>query len=136
MNINNFIKAYWRAISWGVLIVILSSLSGNTMNSIPMFNIPHIDKVGHAGFYAVLTFFILYGQIYYNSLDRLRLKNYLLSLAIVLVMGGIMEIMQRYVFIKRSADWADFAANTTGCLLAIFLYYPILPVVRWMRIVK
>lgn len=36
-----------------------------------------------------------------------------------IVMSGVIELVQEYMTTYRSGDWADFAANSTGVLLAL-----------------
>lgn len=39
----------------------------------------------------------------------------------VIAYGGIIELLQHYVVVTRTGDWADFAANTAGVLVAYIL---------------
>jgi VanZ family protein len=118
----NFIKSFWKAILWGMLIFLLSGLSGDTMKEIPLITIKNIDKVGHFTFYFIFTFLILNGYVNFSSSEKPVFKAYILTILLVMMYGGMLEIMQHYIFIHRTADWFDFAANTFGGLTAILLY--------------
>lgn len=34
-------------------------------------------------------------------------------------MGGLIEVLQEYVFINRFGDWFDFTANSLGAVLGV-----------------
>jgi VanZ family protein len=47
-------------------------------------------------------------------------------LAFPILYGGIIELLQANFFPPRTGEWLDFAANTTGVLLAYLIYHKIL----------
>lgn len=55
----------------------------------------------------------------------------LLAFTIAAIYGGIIELLQQYVFIKRSMDLYDFLANCTGALIAVLLY-PVIKKRNWI----
>jgi hypothetical protein len=118
----NVIKSFWKAILWGMLIFLLSGISGDEMRELPLMTIHNIDKVGHFSFYLVFTFFIINGFVKFNLSKKPLFKFYLFSLLVAMMYGGMLEIMQRFVFIHRSADWLDFTANSSGALVAVLVY--------------
>ncbi len=83
------------------------------------------DKIVHAG-----MFFVLSGVCYY---DYYRLFNGNVNLnkwifwcfLIPVIYGGIIELLQLFVFTSRSAEWGDFVADIIGSLLATIgaVYY-------------
>jgi glycopeptide antibiotics resistance protein len=46
--------------------------------------------------------------------------------------GGSLEIMQYYIFSERSGDILDFIANSTGCLIGLFLFNPLSKKITWL----
>lgn len=83
-----------------------------------MEDIPFIDKWTH---------FVMYGgtclTIWIEYLRRHTKRNWrkLILLAIIApaLMSGLIELLQAYCTGgRRSGEWLDFAANTTGVLLA------------------
>ena len=105
-------------IIWLSIILILSSLSGNTLNKIPIVKIPYLDKIVHFSMYFILQF--LFMNDYFFSKKYNNFKRYLfLSFLFTLSYGSLMEILQQYVFIKRSGDFFDFLANASGAITAI-----------------
>ena len=50
-------------------------------------------------------------------------KNaFLYAVLICAVYGGTMELLQKYIFTSRSAEWGDEAANIVGALLGIWAF--------------
>lgn len=43
------------------------------------------------------------------------------ALIVPIVMSGVVELAQEYLTTYRGGDWTDFAANSTGALLAALL---------------
>lgn len=41
--------------------------------------------------------------------------------AVAIIYGGLLEVMQAKCFSNRSADWKDFVANSFGCLAALLV---------------
>ena len=68
------------------------------------------DKLQHSGAYAILT---LLGGL---ALGYGRRKAWLVSAAVAVVAGGIMEILQGTCTLNRNADWLDLAADTVGAV--------------------
>lgn len=52
-------------------------------------------------------------------------KTHLTLVAIVspIMMSGVIELAQAYLTTYRSGDWADFAANSLGVLLALIVLW-------------
>ena len=114
-----FLK-YRFSIIWAIIILILSGLSGDTVNKISFINIPHFDKIVHAGIYFILCSIIIYESGFFKS--KYSFSTLFTILLISISYGILMEIMQEYVFIKRSNDLFDIIANSTGAVFSIFAF--------------
>jgi VanZ family protein len=114
------IKNIYKAILWAILIFILSSISGNQLNQLPKLLIPHLDKLVHFGLYFIFVLLLISG--FNESLNKPKM---ILAIAISATYGGIIELLQQFVFVKRSMDLYDFAANLSGILLGAILYQTI-----------
>ncbi|NOZ47971.1 MAG: glycine cleavage system protein H [Chlorobi bacterium] len=113
---------FWKTITWAIIVFILSSLPGSDFDEVPFFNIPYFDKLVHFGMYAVLTFIFLF-ELNNNSFSTLpKIKAIVLIGFVSISYGLLLEILQKYLFTERSAELADFIANTIGCLVAIFAF--------------
>lgn len=111
----NWLISFFPALFIAIVIVILSAIPGNRIHLPPIWN---IDKYIHLGVYFVQTLTLMTGfRLYYGSRLPLR-RAILISLTLAVSMGGLLEILQEYVFISRSGDYLDFTANTLGAVSA------------------
>lgn len=51
---------------------------------------------------------------------------FLLGIIFPILLGGSMELAQKYLTSHRSGDWLDFYANTTGVIVASLIGYFVL----------
>lgn len=106
------------------LIILFLSLTGSdTFDKVPLFNIPHLDKIVHflmySGFMSVI---ILENR---NKLTGFR--ELFITALIPLMYGILMEILQATLTVSRSGSIYDVFANSTGILCAILLWMVIKP---------
>ena len=76
--------------------------------------IPNIDKVVH-----ICMYFGMSGMLWLEFLRAHRRDN-------AVLFSGMVELLQEYCTTYRGGDWLDFAANTTGAVLASMVGYFIL----------
>lgn len=85
--------------------------------STPADGIAGLDKAVH-----VLMYFGLCGLLHYEyaRAHTVYNKKWLLGwgVAAPIAMSGVIELVQEYATTYRGGDWADFAANTLGVVLA------------------
>ena len=124
-------KSFLPVILWALVIALLSGFPGNKIPDVPVWN---IDKLIHIGMYLPLSFFLFLAL---NS-QYPKPKNRYLFICFVVVScifyGGIMEILQHYIFINRSGNVYDFIANAIGSILGVLIYpyiIKLLPVHKW-----
>ena len=117
-----FLKSFWKAIVWTIIIIFLSSMSSDSFNKINILNIYHIDKIAHMGMYFIqsILFLAAFFDFYYRPINYIRYR--INSLIIAIITGSLIEIMQNWFIINRSGDWLDLIANIAGSFLAILLY--------------
>lgn len=113
-------KRKWPFIFWLILIIIISGFPGDKVPEIPVWQ---FDKLVHSVIYFVLSLTILYAYNEQYSKPSKRLIIGMLAVTIGIFYGGIMEILQHYIFINRSGNWYDFVANAFGAILGV-LFYP------------
>lgn len=107
---------------WAVFILILSGLPGDSLPSNKFDWFPHFDKAVHAGLYFPLAFFLM-AEFSYRSEKLIVHGAWILTLSIVGVYGGLIELAQDYLFVNRSADWIDLVADLVGGVLGILAYW-------------
>ncbi len=113
------VKNFWPGIVWGIIIIFLSAMPGNYFPEIQRFSdwlSP--DKIVHIVLYFVLCFLVLKGILKQNHHTK---KSLILGLLFVVVFGGVLEILQHYLFTGRNGSIFDFLANLFGCVLSYIL---------------
>jgi len=116
-------KLFIISLIWAILILILSSIPGGSLPKSSLFlNIPHLDKIIHAGLYLPLAFFIV-AEFDLSKRAVVRLAGPFLTMLIVSFYGGLIEILQGSLFSNRSADIVDFLADVIGGLIGLTIYF-------------
>lgn len=101
-----------------IITLIIAFLSLVSLKEIPIVKIKNSDKFGHFTAYFVLCLSWLYALKYHPAL---RLKKYTVILLLV-GYGIIIEVLQGVLTSYRQADFFDILANSSGVLLAAFLF--------------
>ena len=115
-----FIRNFWPAITWGIMIFILSAVPGNYFPQVQtLSDWLKPDKIVHFFLYAVFSYLVLLGFI--KRKQSLNHKTILLVLLLIIIWGGLLEIMQHYIFIRRNGNIYDFLANSLGCVMSYVL---------------
>ena len=97
------------AVLWTSIIVMASLIN---LEHAPQVHISNLDKIVHLLMYFVFT--ILW-------ILALKQRKIYYIVAVAIVLGGLLEIVQGVMHQHRSADWLDFLANTIGVFLALLL---------------
>jgi VanZ family protein len=110
-------------ILWGIVILILSGVPGNYVPSVFGFlDWISPDKLVHLMMYAVFVFVLLRGLRKQKQQHEIS-KNLIYSiLGIGIAFGGITEVLQNTVFIRRNGNIYDFIADIIGCLIGLMIY--------------
>jgi len=108
-------------ILWIIVIFVLSSISGNSLERVPKINIPHFDKIVHFSMYSILQYLFI---LQFSKIAcKIPLTKFLIITSLFSVSYSIsMELAQTYLFEKRSGDVLDVLANTTGIIIIILFY--------------
>lgn len=89
-------------------------------------NIPGIDKIVHICMYMGLSG-MLWMEYLLKHKTSFRLKRVFAGAVLLpILFSGSIELLQEYCTSYRGGDWLDFAANTTGVVLASLIGYFIL----------
>lgn len=86
-----------------------------------MDSIPGIDKVVHVCMYLGMSgmLWLEFVRAHRKDAGRARMWHAWVGAALCPVLfSGVVELLQEYCTTYRGGDWLDFAANTTGVLLA------------------
>lgn len=92
----------------------------------PLNEIQNLDKLIHLCMYMGLSG-IIWIEYLRNHSKSFNLKRILVGGALLpILFSGLIEIIQENCTTNRSGEWLDFAANSTGVLLAGLIGYYIL----------
>jgi len=116
-----FLNRYPLSFLWAGFVFVLCAIKTSNIPS-DGFSFPGIDKVVHFTFFLLLGLFLVYEDHRQQYSSKSRLKASLGLLLLGLVYGGGIELLQKYIFTYRSAEWLDLAADMGGCILAIALF--------------
>ncbi len=84
----------------------------------PLEDIPLFDKWVHFLMYGAVACCVWY-DYYRNRADRkITLRTILCTVVYPILLGGILELWQRYLTTCRSGEWLDFIADSIGAFLA------------------
>lgn len=115
------LRFQWPAITWALLVLILCD--------IPMSDVPGsskffegFDKMVHLGFFFVLTVLLFYGKIKQQNSFEYRILTIVKIVAINVILGGGIELLQWKIFTYRSAEWWDFFSDMLGLGMGVFSY--------------
>jgi glycopeptide antibiotics resistance protein len=117
-----FWRYNWPAFAWALIILILCGLPGDRFPELTFLEWLKPDKIVHLVLFGVLCFLLLRGFNRQNNFSVLNKNSIALALLISISYGGIVELLQTYVFIHRSGDIRDAAANAIGALIGYWIY--------------
>ena len=81
----------------------------------PLDDVAFIDKWTHLVMYGG-TCTVIWWE-YLRSHSALNSRKLLITLAGMILLGGLMELLQAYCTTTRSGEWLDFWADSIGVLL-------------------
>lgn len=100
-------------LAWGVLIIVLSLMPGGP-GQLNFLGIPHFDKVGHFGMYAIWTFLIF--RTLMSGVTVSVERAFWVAVLVGSVAGIGLEYGQYFMHQGRSFELADMIANAAGAL--------------------
>jgi len=103
------LKYLLPALFWALIILFLSAHP--QMGIAKPWWVIQPDKFAHAGAYALLAFLLQYG-----------FKRAYLPVILGTTYGIIIEFMQQAFFIGRQLDVFDMLANLIGCLIGVWIF--------------
>jgi VanZ family protein len=113
------LKYYGPTILWALFIFILCAIKLGSITQAPIF-FPGFDKLVHCGFYFVFVIFYCNGLIRQHNYTQLAFKWILMIIAIAVLYGGAIELLQLWVFTWRSGELGDLFADTVGACMGGF----------------
>ncbi len=104
-----------------ILIVIIWILCFCTPPHTPLDNVKYVDKWTHTAMYLLTCLTIWVEYLRQHNKTNWR-KAILLAWLAPTLMGGLIELLQAYCTGgRRSGEWLDFAANSSGTTIALVI---------------
>lgn len=114
------------------VVVVIFYLSFFTPPQTDMDPIPGIDKLAHLCMYGGLCTLIWIE--YLRSHRTLQtVKIWVWGIIAPILLSGAIELLQAYCTDHRGGEWMDFAANSTGVILATLTGYYLLRPWLWRK---
>jgi VanZ family protein len=114
-------NSFWPAIFWSAIIIILLSIPGSDLPEETSFlSIPYFDKWVHLGIFAL--FVVLW--CWYLSTRRpvtRRTGSFIWITIIGILLGYMMELVQKYFVPNRDYDLWDVVADGIGAIAGLLL---------------
>ncbi|CAN5573454.1 hypothetical protein BH23CHL4_BH23CHL4_29640 [soil metagenome] len=117
-----FFKYNLLAITWALLILLLTALPGEDFPDLNFWSLLTFDKAAHIFVFAILVLQLIVGFIKQYRFRHLRYKAVRTAFIIGISYGAITELMQEFIFTGRNADIWDFVANVIGGILGVVAF--------------
>ncbi len=111
------ITRYWETILVGAVILYGSLIREPHLKLPPVAN---ADKWIHGAMYMLLTM-VLCWDLYRDKQTKGRL--WITTTLVPIAFGGTIELLQKYFFYPRTAEWADWMADIIGTIIGCTLMY-------------
>lgn len=114
------IKKFIPGIAWFFVVLTLICLPGSDLPQVDNWlNLIYFDKWIHVGIFGLLAFLFM-RPVVKSSFAYSDKLAYCIKIAIATILWGLAtEFIQRYYIKGRSFDLFDWAADSTGALLAL-----------------
>ncbi|MGC4234135.1 MAG: VanZ family protein [Niabella sp.] len=115
------INSYWPAIFWSAIIIILLSIPGSELpNEATFLNIPHFDKWVHFGIFTLFVVLWCWAVSLKKPQAKI-LKKFLLITIAGIVLGYLLELVQKYLVPNRDYDMWDVLADSIGAIAGLLI---------------
>ena len=88
------------------------------------------DKVAHFAMFFVFSAVIMYDYYKMHNNSPTHSRWIFWGLIVPIIYGGLIELVQKYLFASRSAEWGDWIADIAGSLTATILALILLKIKR------
>jgi VanZ family protein len=114
-------------IAWFFVVGILTLMPANDVPKVSwMDNIPNFDKLVHACLFGGLTFLFSLPLLKSNFFEKQKL-NYSIRISLASSIWGItIEFLQKFYVPSRDFDLLDWAADSVGVIIALWIIIRIL----------
>jgi VanZ family protein len=107
------------AVWWALFIFVMCSISFGSVAKSHLF-FAGFDKLVHCGLFFVFSAFAGSGLIRQYGTRRFTLASGIKVFCFAILYGGLIELVQLYIFTWRSGEWADLFADAVGAGMGVF----------------
>jgi VanZ family protein len=120
-------KYFLPGIAWFFVVGILTLMPASDVPQVSwMDNIPNFDKLVHAGLFGGLAFLFALPLLKSGFTEKQKI-NYSIKISLAVIVWGItIEFLQKFYVASRDFDLLDWAADTVGVIIALWLFMRIL----------
>ena len=116
------VRKFWPGVAWLFLILLLLLLpSSDLPKPKDWMDKIHFDKMVHAGLFGVLVFLWLFPVFLSTRTYKAKRNLSIFFIICVSLFGIITELLQSYFSPTRQFDWIDWAADTVGAAIAVYI---------------
>lgn len=108
---------------WAIIILFLSLTPSHEMPETNIWEFLSFDKLAHLFFYTLLSLQLIIAFKKQNSNSILKHNAILIGFILSLFYGIILETLQYYIYVGRTADLIDIIANLIGAFLGVSLFF-------------
>jgi VanZ family protein len=101
---------------WLIITVVLLVIPGPDVPSAPLFDLVYFDKCVHIGMFGILTFLWCFPLL---KTETASMKLFGTITCSSILLGILMEYVQKYVAIYRDFDVLDMVADAVGSVIAL-----------------
>jgi hypothetical protein len=117
-------KNFLPGIAWFFIVGILTLMPGKDVPKVDFLDaIPQFDKLVHAGLFGGLVFLFCLPLIKYPISHRKKIYHFIRIALAAIVWGITVEFLQKYFIPGRDFDLLDWAADSAGVLIALWLVF-------------
>jgi VanZ family protein len=114
-----FFKYQWLTILWALFIFTMCSIKMGDVGKSSLF-FPGFDKLVHCGFFFVIVVFSANGFLRQQKRGKLSYTAAAVITLLAIAFGGLIELLQLWLFTWRSGEWSDLFADAVGACMALF----------------
>ncbi|MFT3752500.1 MAG: VanZ family protein [Paludibacter sp.] len=115
------IRYYWKSIIAILFILYLSFSGPATFDKVPNFT--YKDKIAHFILYGGLTLLLILDHRKHKKNNISYTSFIIYCIIFPIVLGGLVEIFQKYFFFPRTAEWLDWLSDIIGVLVGWLVLY-------------
>ena len=118
----NFFRHMIWSFLWITIVGFMYAIPGQDLPSVSFWDVLNFDKAAHFLVFLILTITLIVGLKRQQRYSYFQRNGSIVAAIFGVVYGGILELMQGWVFLDRTSDLFDFFANSIGILVGMLFY--------------